>query len=403
MITHLRGWAVAWLILLATSTLAAASDKPAGFAQAVKGQALAVRAGQSRPIEAKDPIFSGDTLATKAESSLQAIFSDGTTVALGPESLFSVDEYVNEWGQEHTLSNEVRFSYGPGVFRAVTGIIAHRNPAAFSVQTPLGAIGIRGTELGSVVSPPAEASGMPYRAVLEAAFAPGADAAGIVAVLKTAASGFTSAEAHGHLAGSAKRPLVFTDKSGKSVNMAVDQGVTVTRERGVSEAGPLPVALTVPIKSTPINTSARIPSAYKATLHDNPGSNKSDGTDRDNSSPSRSSGGSSTGAGTTGGTSGSGGSSTGAGTTGGTSGSGGSSTGAGTTGGTSGSGGSSTGAGTTGGTSGSGGSSTGAGTTGGTSGSGGSSTGAGTTGGTSGSGGSSTGAGTTGGESPNSF
>jgi hypothetical protein len=119
-----------------------------------------------------------------------------------------------------------------------------------------------------VVSPPAEASGKPYRAVLEAAFARGRTRRHR-AVLKPPHPALRPPRRTG-IWRIGQAPPGLYGQVGESVNMAVDQGVTVTRERGVSEAGPLPVALTVPIKSTPINTSARIPSAYKATLHDNP-------------------------------------------------------------------------------------------------------------------------------------
>jgi hypothetical protein len=130
MITHLRGWAVAWLILLATSTLAAARTSRRGLRRRSRGRPWPSGPDSPRPIEAKDPIFSGDTLATKAESSLQAIFSDGTTVALGPESLFFVDEYVNEWGQEHTLSTRCvsptdRACSGPSPGSSPTAIRPH--------------------------------------------------------------------------------------------------------------------------------------------------------------------------------------------------------------------------------------------------------------------------------------
>ncbi|NDY55393.1 FecR domain-containing protein [Desulfovibrio sulfodismutans] len=263
------------LCLLASPALAADDAKPAGYVQEARGQALAVRGGQSRELAAKGPVFSGDSLATKAESSLQIMFSDGTILAMGPESLFSVDEFVNEWGQDKTLSNKMQFSYGPGVFRAVTGAISDRNPHAFSVETPLGAIGIRGTELGSVVQAPALVGGKPYPAALAEAFAPGANAANILATLRQAATAAVPGEIHGHIRGAAKRPLAFTDKMGKSVDMAVGQGVTVSRERGTSDAGPISGVLSTTIKTAPIRTSAKIPAAFKNTLGDTPGSSNS--------------------------------------------------------------------------------------------------------------------------------
>lgn len=270
-------WMTVLMCLFAASALAAEADKPVGYVQEAKGQALVARAGKSLPLGTKDPVLVGDTVATKADSSLQIMFSDGTILAMGPESLFSVDEFVNEWGQDKTFSNKAKFTYGPGVFRAVTGIISDRNPRAFSVDTPLGAIGIRGTELGSLVQAPAAVNGKPYGAALAEVFSAGANAAGLMASLRQAASADVPSEAHGHINGTAKRPLAFTDKKGKSVDMAVGQGLTVTRERGASDAGPMPDALNKAVKAAPIRSSAKVPAAFKNTLGDTPGSNNNGG------------------------------------------------------------------------------------------------------------------------------
>ncbi len=266
--------------------LAADNAKPAGYVQEAKGEVLASRDGQSRPLGAKDPVWQGDTLATKSESSAQIMFSDGTILAMGPESLLAVKEYVNEWGADKTLTNKMGFSYGPGVFRAVTGIISDRNPAAFKIDTPLGLIGIRGTELASLVTAPAQAGGKPFGAALADVFAANGDtAARLLGALWSELAAGVPQEAHAHINGFNKRPLAFTDKMGKSVTMAVGQGVTVTRERGVSEPGPVPQGLETAMPRASINREAKVPAAFKSTLGDTPGS------DRDGSNSGGSSGG----------------------------------------------------------------------------------------------------------------
>ncbi len=252
---------------------AADNAKPAGYVQEAAGEVLASRDGQTRPLGTKAPVWQGDTLATKADSSVQIMFSDGTILAMGPESLLVVKEYVNDWGLDKTLTNKTGFSYGPGVFRAVTGIIADRNPAAVKIDTPLGHIGIRGTELASLVTAPAQAGGKPFAAALSDIFAVKGNAAGLDALL-AAASASVSQEAHGHIAGRKNRPLAFTDNMGKSVDMDVGQGVTVTRERGVSEPGPIPQALEMAMPMAFINYEANIPAAFKSTLGDTPGTDR---------------------------------------------------------------------------------------------------------------------------------
>ncbi len=261
---------------------AADAGKPAGYVQEAKGEVLAARDGQSRPLTAKDPVWRGDTLATKTDSSVQIMFSDGTVLVMGPESLLAVKDFVNEWGQDKALSNRMELSYGPGVFRAVTGMISERNPAAFKVETPLGLIGIRGTELGSLVAAPAQAGGKAFGQGLAEVFAAkGNAAASLLANLWTASAGGVPREAHAHLSGFNKRPLGFTDKMGRTVNMAVGQGVTVTRERGASEAGPISQDLDKVLQGAPVNTKSKVPAAFKSTLGDTPGSDKngSEGSD----------------------------------------------------------------------------------------------------------------------------
>ncbi|NMC49455.1 MAG: FecR domain-containing protein, partial [Desulfovibrio sp.] len=254
--------------------VAADNAKPAGYVQEAAGEVLALHGGQSRPLEAKAPVWQGDTLATKSESSVQIMFSDGTILAMGPESLLVIKEYVNEWGLEKTLTNTMRLSYGPGIFRAVTGIISDRNPGAAKIDTPLGHIGIRGTELASLVTAPAQAGGKPFGAALNDIFADKGNAAAGLDSLLAVASASVSQEAHGHIAGSKNRPLAFTDNMGKSVDMAVAQGVTVTRERGVSEPGPIPQALETSMPMAFINYEANIPAAFRSILGGSPGTDR---------------------------------------------------------------------------------------------------------------------------------
>ncbi len=269
-------WIALWLscISFPAPLIAADNVKPAGYVQETAGEVLASRDGQSRPLGARDPVWQGDTLATKSESSAQIMFSDGTILAMGPESLLVIKEYVNEWGLEKTLTNTMRFSYGPGFFRAVTGIISDRNPGAVKVDTPLGHIGIRGTELASLVTAPAQAGGKPFVAALSDIFAVKGNAAAGLDSLLAAASAAVLQEAHGHIAGRKNRPLAFTDNMGKSVDMAVGQAVTVTREHGVSEPGPIPQALKSAMPTAFINFGANIPEAFRSILGD------SSGTDR---------------------------------------------------------------------------------------------------------------------------
>jgi hypothetical protein len=112
----------------------------------VMGQAFAVRADGTRvPLEKGDPVFQGDIVETGGnESAVRMVFLDKTEFALGADAKLALDELVFN---PATQSGSAQFSILKGVFVFSSGEIAKTDNTDMTVATPVGTIGIRGTEV----------------------------------------------------------------------------------------------------------------------------------------------------------------------------------------------------------------------------------------------------------------
>lgn len=115
----------------------------AGKVARIQGAAYVLRSGAPTHLAVGDSVFSGDALETKAESRLELAMIDGTILTLGSDTHMDLTAYV--WMPEaETGLGALRL--GKGAFRAVTGALTRVVTPAFTVDTPLAAIGIRGTD-----------------------------------------------------------------------------------------------------------------------------------------------------------------------------------------------------------------------------------------------------------------
>ncbi len=135
------------LTWLASALAALASGQAlaetAGKVSFVTGNVTATTAdGQSRALKRGDAINGGDRIETR-NGRLQIRFTDGGFVALQPNTVFGVDNYLyaNKAPEETSLF----FSLLRGGMRTVTGAIGKVNKQGYKVRTPVATIGIRGT------------------------------------------------------------------------------------------------------------------------------------------------------------------------------------------------------------------------------------------------------------------
>lgn len=116
-----------------------------GRVTTVSGAATATRPdGTTVELAVDTPIGQGDVLATGPGSALAVVFADGTSFSLGADARMVVDEFVYDPSGGASTAG---FGVLQGVFVFVSGEVAHQNPDAMTLTTPVATIGIRGTTL----------------------------------------------------------------------------------------------------------------------------------------------------------------------------------------------------------------------------------------------------------------
>ncbi|MFA7254889.1 MAG: FecR domain-containing protein [Candidatus Omnitrophota bacterium] len=126
-----------------------AGSVQAGVAAAVQGDVKITTAGASaRALKSGDPVLMGDTVETEKNGKLQILLLDQTVFTLGPVSAVTIDEFVYDPAND---DGKVKASMLKGIFRVVSGKVAHKNPENMSVDLPAGSIGFRGTNVGGII------------------------------------------------------------------------------------------------------------------------------------------------------------------------------------------------------------------------------------------------------------
>lgn len=90
------------------------------------------------------PIFVGYTLATNAIGHLHIRTIDGAFLSLRSDSVVSIVQYNVD--AQNPAANQIRLDVQRGAVRSVTGKAGEANRPGFRLNTPVAAIGIRGTD-----------------------------------------------------------------------------------------------------------------------------------------------------------------------------------------------------------------------------------------------------------------
>jgi len=112
----------------------------------------------SVPLAKGDAVLDNDTVATGDASRAQLLLTDGTKIAIRPNSRFRFDEYIFAGQQTGDPDNPVVSTSDDrsvatlikGGFRTITGAIGKENRDDYEVRTPVGVLGIRGTDYSAV-------------------------------------------------------------------------------------------------------------------------------------------------------------------------------------------------------------------------------------------------------------
>ncbi|MDJ0951533.1 MAG: Calx-beta domain-containing protein, partial [Alphaproteobacteria bacterium] len=124
----------------------AGAGNPIGQVSQLKGEATATRADGTQVTLAKgDPVFEGDVIETGGDSVVAVVFVDDTRFNMSENARMTLDRLVyNPAGGE----NDLGVSLLQGAFTFVSGQIAKTGPDVMTIETPVGTLGIRGTDGG---------------------------------------------------------------------------------------------------------------------------------------------------------------------------------------------------------------------------------------------------------------
>lgn len=131
---------ILFFFLAVTSAGAAEENGVVGTVMEIEGAATI----NSRPIEIHSPVLLNDLIETGPASRLFVLFIDDTEMTLSENTQLRVDEYV--FDADNAADNKGVYSVLKGAFLYMSGLMAKTPDPDVVIQTPVGAIGIRGTE-----------------------------------------------------------------------------------------------------------------------------------------------------------------------------------------------------------------------------------------------------------------
>lgn len=138
------GLAVFGLTALA-APMAGAAEATVGKVSLMIGDAKVVRRdGTVEPLRRGASILVGDRLETASNGHVHVRFIDSAAVSVRPDSVLEVQAY--RFDADNPKSSEVRLQLDQGASRSISGRATEADKSRFRLNTPLAAIGVRGTD-----------------------------------------------------------------------------------------------------------------------------------------------------------------------------------------------------------------------------------------------------------------
>ncbi len=130
--------------VLFISAAAWAQSASVGTVTQLQGRGSVTREAGTLVLALNTPVFSDDIVETAIDGKVLITFIDGTKLTLGPSAEIVIDEFVfNPAGG----ANNAALRVTSGAMRLVAGAVERvGGPQAVTVATPVGSIGIRGTD-----------------------------------------------------------------------------------------------------------------------------------------------------------------------------------------------------------------------------------------------------------------
>ncbi|HYE01509.1 MAG TPA: FecR domain-containing protein [Alphaproteobacteria bacterium] len=138
-----RALAVCALVLPVLSQPALGQEPdPIGTIKTTQGSTVVIRDAKRLPAAVGLALRQGDILETGANGSVGATLRDNGTIALGPNSVLTLDSFVFA-PAERKFGFATKVAKGTALF--TSGAIAKLAPDSVKIETPTGTIGVRGT------------------------------------------------------------------------------------------------------------------------------------------------------------------------------------------------------------------------------------------------------------------
>lgn len=133
------------------------------------------------PVQKGKPIREGDVIKTSASGHVHIRFMDGALVSVRPNSVFTIHEF--KYNPAEPAASVVRLSLSKGEVRSISGAAAQAAKERFRLNTPLVAIGVKGTDFVTQTGQDATRVTVNQGAIVMAPFDQGcrADALGVCA------------------------------------------------------------------------------------------------------------------------------------------------------------------------------------------------------------------------------
>ncbi len=126
--------------------MAVEASSAAGKVSFVLGKVYISRAEASERVRVKtgSPVFAGDKITTLSGGHAHIRFVDEAMVSVRPNSQLRVDYYT--YDPQNPAASVIRFDLTEGRVRSISGKGAKANREKFRLNTPIAAIGVRGTD-----------------------------------------------------------------------------------------------------------------------------------------------------------------------------------------------------------------------------------------------------------------
>lgn len=140
-----KKYAVLWLYAsLCLGSIGAFAADVAGTIERLQGNASVLGSGGKKTLAANAEVFQGDQINTAADAELLLRMTDGTVIAMRPNSNLVLSEY--RFDKNNSNNDNIFVKLLKGGLRTVTGAIGKKNPQKVRFNTPTATVGIRGTD-----------------------------------------------------------------------------------------------------------------------------------------------------------------------------------------------------------------------------------------------------------------